>query len=120
MRRTKIKETESSKYMKAMSKRYSDSLLRSGYPSNTHVYELNSLFLESKLPRGDAMFLVRAKRFYSSLPFMEGMIFLNDYLEKDKNYPFWWLTYGNEEFITKERKKLECKLIPQINYLLAE
>lgn len=120
MRVMNFKETENGKYMKAIARRYSESLMKSGYPSNTHVYELNSTFLESKLPRKDAAFLVRAKRFYSSLDFMEGIIFLNDYLEKDKNYPYWWLTYGNEDYITKERKKLECKLIPLINYLLAE
>lgn len=122
MKKMNLKEqvdTKTYECMVKLSKKYAQSLLRSGYPSNTHVYELNQDFLERKLPKPEALFLARAKRFFKELPFIEGLIFLNDYLEKDKNYQFWWLVYGNEDFIRKERKKLECKIKSKIKYLLA-
>lgn len=107
-------------YMFIMSKKYNNSLIKSGYPTNTHVYDINLTYLETKQDQSETIFLTRVRRFFSSLSYLQGMIFINDYLEKDKNYQFWWLDYGNEDFINKERRKLECKLKPRIKYLLAE
>ena len=47
--RTKKKDTEVNRdYMFIMSKRYNRSLIKSGYPTNTHVYDINLTFLEKK------------------------------------------------------------------------
>lgn len=107
-------------YMLILSEKYTRSLIKSGYPTNTHVYDINLTYLKTKLPHVEAVFLLKIRRFFSSLSFLQGMILVNDYLEKDKNYQYWWLDYGNEDFINRERKKLECKLKPRFKYLIAE
>ena len=93
-----------------LSERYSSSLLKTGFPSNTPVYDLNIPYLRFRMPRKEASFLLKANDFFKRLTFVQGLIFVNDYLEKGKNYPFWWMKYGSKEFYEQERRKLKCKL----------
>ena len=104
------KPTLSNSKEERLSERYSSSLLKTGFPSNTHVYDLNIPYLRFRMPRKEASFLLKANDFFKRLTFVQGLIFVNDYLEKGKNYPFWWMKYGSKEFYEQERRKLKCKL----------
>lgn len=97
-----------------MSKRYFKSLVDVGFATNTHVYELNCDYLKSRLPRSEAKYLLDMKNFYDSLTPFQGMILINEYLEKGKYYPYWWMKYGDEKFIAEQRRKFKCKLANQI------
>lgn len=101
-----------------ITKEYSFSLSRSGLPSNTHVYDLNTSYLRFRMPRKEASFLLKANEFFRKLTFVQGLIFVNDYLERGKNYRFWWMRYGNEEFYEQERRKLQWKLKTKFAYLM--
>lgn len=101
-------------------KRYFRSLCETGFPTNTHVYDLNSEYLESRLPREEAKYLLNMKNFYYSLPFLQRLIFVNEYLEKGKYYQYWWLKYGTEKFMQEERRKFKCCLTKQILSLLKD
>ena len=94
----------------AITKAYSSSLSGAGYPSNTHVYDLNTFYLRFRRPRKEASFLLKVNDFFKRLTFVQGLIFVNDYLERGKNYRFWWMKYGSKEFYEQERRKLRCKL----------
>ena len=66
----------------AIKTEYSSSLLNSGYPSKTHVYDLNTSYLRVRMPRKEASFLLKVNEFFRNLTFVQGLIFVNDYLEK--------------------------------------
>ena len=102
----------------AITTEYSSSLLNSGYPSNTHVYDLNTSYLRFRMPRKEASFLLKVNEFFRNLTFVQGLIFVNDYLEKGNNYPFWWMKYGSRDFYEQERRALECKLKKKYGYLM--
>jgi len=95
-------------------KKYFRSLCENGFPTNTHVYDLNSEYLESRLPREEAKYLLNMKSFYYSLPFIHRLIFVNEYLEKGKYYQFWWMKYGSEKFMQEERRRFKCNLSRKI------
>ncbi|MBR6225877.1 MAG: hypothetical protein IKQ78_01520 [Bacilli bacterium] len=99
-------------------KEYSSSLFHSGFPSNTHVYDLNTAYLRFRMPRKEASFLLKANEFFRNLNFVQGLIFVNDYLEKGNNYRFWWMKLGNRDFYEQERRDLECKLKDKYGYLM--
>lgn len=99
-------------------KEYSSSLFHSGFPSNTHVYDLNTSYLRFRMPRKEASFLLKANEFFRNLNFVQGLIFVNDYLEKGNNYRFWWMKLGNRDFYEQERRDLECKLKDKYGYLM--
>ena len=102
----------------AITKAYSLSLSGTGYPSNTHVYDLNTSYLRFRMPRKEASFLLKANDFFKRLTFVQGLIFVNDYLEKGKNYRFWWMKYGSKEFYEQERRKLRWKIKTEYQHLM--
>ena len=102
----------------AIKNEYSSSLFHSGFPSNTHVYDLNTSYLRFRMPRKEVSFLLKVNEFFRKLTFVQGLIFVNDYLEKGNNYRFWWMKYGNQEFYEQERRILECKLKKNYGYLM--
>lgn len=102
----------------AITKTYCSSLSRTGYPSNTHVYDLNTSYLRFRMPRKEASFLLKVNDFFKKLTFVQGLIFVNDYLERGKNYRFWWMKYGSKEFYEQERSKLKCKLKTEYRNLM--
>ena len=101
-----------------ITKEYSLSLRQTGLPSNTHVYDLNTSYLKFRMPRKEASFLLKVHEIFRKLTFVQGLIFVNDFLEKGKNYPFWWMHYGNKDFYEQERRKLQCKLKKNYFYLM--
>ena len=108
-----------SRYQQTVIKtRYEKSLSRSGFPSNAHVYDLDCVYLQTRLPRREAKYLLKMSRFFYSLTYMEGLIFLNDYLERGKNYRYWWMKYGDEKFIRRERRRFRCNLLGKFDYLI--
>ena len=97
-----------------LTKKYFRSLCETGFPTNTHVYELNSEYLESRLPREEARYLLNMKSIYNSLPILQQLIFVNEFLENGRYYQYWWMKYGSERYMQEERKKLKCKLTKRI------
>lgn len=104
-------ERESEDYL---AKKYFKSLCESGFPTNTHVYELNTQYLRSRLPREEAKYLLKMWAFYNTLSYLHKLIFVNEYLEKGKYYAYWWMKYGTEKYIQEERRRFKCNLTKRI------
>lgn len=113
-----IPKKRNSRLEETIKDKYTSSLFESGFPSNTHVYDLNISYLRFRMPRKEASFLLKMNEFFRKLTFVQGLIFVNDYLEKGNNYRFWWMKYGNKEFYEQERRALECKLKKNYGYLM--
>lgn len=72
---------------------FRQALIEVGYSPDYHIYNLDSSFLFRHQEKASAKFLLMVRDFYRSLPDYEKRIFVCEYLEAGRHYPYWWLEY---------------------------
>ncbi|MCR5348160.1 MAG: hypothetical protein K6E59_00930 [Bacilli bacterium] len=91
--------------------RYRKALKAVGKSMDYHVYDLSYSFLASLRACPEAGYLLRVRRFYDALDSCDRMIFVNEILEKDRHYRFWFM---GQEFRKGEFEARKSGLLRKI------
>ena len=88
--------------------RYRACLLKLGKSPDYHIYDLTYAFLATAKPTVYARALAKLKHFYDDLDVEDKPIFVNEVLEKNRHYPFWFMGegYRRNEFETRREELL--------------
>ena len=103
--------SDSLAYAEKLRRKYRESLIAVGKSPDYHVYDLTVAFLSSLRPCTASRCLIAVKHFYDSLGVRDQAIFVNEVLEKDRHYPFWFMDgrFAKNEY-EKCRTALLCRL----------
>ena len=80
--------------IEALRRRYRRCLLAVGKSPDYHIDELSLTWLLALRPSKERDFLVKMRKFYASLDFINRIILVREVLEGGRHYPFWH--YGIE------------------------
>ena len=92
-----VARTKSYSLALEIKREYLKALLACGYGANTHVYDLGRLDFTKRMSAEATEDLLRIKRFYEGLESFERDIFLRDFLEMGRYYPYWFYEYGDSK-----------------------
>ena len=94
---------------------YRQALIDLGCSPDSHVYDIDESCFCYRRGSASNLFLRRVKRMYDSLKGLERKVFLCDYLEKGRHYPFWYLEFVSREDYEKSDRELRRRLSKAFN-----
>lgn len=83
---------------------FRQSLINLGYSPDAHVYDIINDYFRYEVGSASNRFVRKVKDFYDSLDDFRRRIFLCEFLERGRHYPFWWLEFTTKkEYLNKLR-----------------
>ena len=91
-------------------------LINVGLSADTHVYDLPRFRIRRYHATPSGIYVLRVAAIYDHLPEMEQRVFLTEFLEKGRHYPFWYL----EVCEPMEYKAICKKTLSDISHLMKQ
>jgi len=95
---------------------YRQALVEVGHSPDFHIYDLDSSFLVRKQNLAAGRFLLKLYWFYLLQDDLSRRVFVSDFLEKGRHYPFWWFEYCKGEEWNQTRNQLYHSLHTILNF----
>ena len=102
-----MKKNENEKEFCDFAKKFRLILLEAGYSPDSHLHALTPLYLFTRAKEEAVRKLIKMRLLFEGLSDKERKVFVNDILERDRSYPFWY--YGS--LGAKERDEMRRSLL---------
>ncbi len=93
---------------------FRQTLLEAGYSPDAHLSQLTPVYLFTRVKNESVRRLIKIRLFLEGLSETERRVFVNDILERERHYPFWY--YGTIE--EEEREQLVDELLSKAIYAM--
>ncbi len=102
-----MKTNENEKEFSDFTKKFRLTLLEAGYSPDSHLHAITPLYLFTRVKEKAVRKIIKMRLLFEELGEKERKVFVNDILERDRSYPFWY--YGS--LGAKERDEMRRSIL---------